>query len=132
MTSGAFVPFYACVTLAAGDSCWLGTFEILSAPLLEIIRKISESSGIARSFQCFCDISALQPVRIPLVKILGPPLLADGPAAHLKWISKALDSEKRYLALFDQDGTERGPKGDRKKNGQLHPEKAWHLSDDGR
>ena len=42
-------------------------------------------------------------LRIPLAKILGPPLLVDT-TAHLKWISKALDSEKRYLALFDQDG----------------------------
>lgn len=67
------------------------------------------------------------------MKILGPPLLADGPSAHLKWISKALDSEKRYLALFDQDGTDRGPKGDQKKKWSVASRKScittWHLSD---
>ena len=107
----------ACLTLAAtGDSCWLGTFEILSAPLRHVFfcfsqkgirypKRSSEFSNVSdqRSVHgCSLGVRSPSVLRIPLAKILGPPLLAETSTAH-KWISKALDSEKRYLALFDQE-----------------------------
>ena len=52
-------------------------------------------------------VTSLRLFRIPLINMLNPDSLpvADSPQAHVKWMFKALTSEKRYLALFDQDTT---------------------------
>eukprot|EP00434_Breviolum_minutum_P000953 symbB.v1.2.000839.t1/scaffold37.1/size397765/11 len=63
-------------------------------------------ASIRRRVSLVCTVP-LRYFQIPLINMLNPNSLpvADSPQAHLKWMFKALTSEKRYLALFDQDTT---------------------------